>query len=66
MRSTAIRTRKWRAWAETVVEKVLDAGEWVHYLPRCPGKTESDAAGQDMTVPFAVAHLNCGHASPHD
>eukprot|EP00961_Rhodomonas_salina_P108886 1465229-Rhodomonas_salina.1 len=66
MRTTATRTRRWKAWAATVVEKVLEVGEWVHYLPRSPEVAKGNAAGQDMAVPVSVAHLNCGHASPHD
>eukprot|EP00961_Rhodomonas_salina_P185417 2503539-Rhodomonas_salina.3 len=50
MRTTATRTRRWKAWAATVVEKVLDAGKWVHYLPLCPKEAKGNAAGQDMTV----------------
>eukprot|EP00961_Rhodomonas_salina_P163540 2202596-Rhodomonas_salina.1 len=66
VRTTAVRTCRWKAWAGTVVEKVLDAGEWVHYLPRSPEVAKGSTAGQDSTVPVSVAHLNCGHASPHD
>eukprot|EP00961_Rhodomonas_salina_P096537 1298502-Rhodomonas_salina.1 len=66
LRTTATRTRRWPAWAATVVEKVLDAGDWVHHLPRSSEVATGHAAGQDMTVPMSVAHLNCGHASPHD